>query len=65
MRTCIVACMQAFIADWRRGYWGANFDRLLGIKKAYDPINLFTKPFTIGGDAPSKTARRSRRRLRA
>jgi hypothetical protein len=57
-------CVQAMLADWRRAYWGANYERLLGIKQAYDPTNLFTKPLTVG--APFDTSGRGagRRRLR-
>ena len=30
-----------FEKDWQHSYWGSNYDRLLAIKKKYDPTELF------------------------
>jgi FAD/FMN-containing dehydrogenase len=30
-----------FEPGWQRGFWGGNYPRLLEIKRAYDPTNLF------------------------
>ena len=30
-----------FEKDWQHSYWGSNYDRLLRIKKKYDPSGLF------------------------
>ncbi len=32
------------LADWQRAYYGANFDRLVRVKAAYDPTGLFKIP---------------------
>jgi Berberine and berberine like len=37
------------LADWERGYFGKNYPRLQGIKDRYDPLGVFTKPFTPQG----------------
>ena len=29
-----------FLVDWQQAFWGANYDRLLEIKHAYDPDRL-------------------------
>jgi FAD/FMN-containing dehydrogenase len=32
------------LTDWQRAYYGANYDRLVRVKAAYDPNNLFQMP---------------------
>jgi hypothetical protein len=33
--------------DWQRFYFGDNYQRLQRIKACYDPLDVFTKPFTV------------------
>ncbi|KIJ25606.1 Glucooligosaccharide oxidase [Sphaerobolus stellatus SS14] len=37
-------------AKWPTQYWGANYPRLLQIKKKYDPKNVFSNPQSVGAD---------------
>jgi berberine-like enzyme len=39
-----------FEADWQRRFWGANYPRLLAIKHAYDPANVFTCHHCVGSE---------------
>ncbi|MFT3698915.1 MAG: FAD-binding protein [Kofleriaceae bacterium] len=39
-----------FEKDWQRRFWGTNYDRLLKIKKQYDPKNLFTCHHCVGSE---------------
>jgi FAD/FMN-containing dehydrogenase len=39
-----------FDPDWKRGYWGSNFDRLAAVKKRYDPEGLFFAHHGVGSD---------------
>jgi FAD/FMN-containing dehydrogenase len=36
--------------DWQRSFWGGNYPRLLEIKHAYDPGNLFRVHHGVGSD---------------
>jgi FAD/FMN-containing dehydrogenase len=36
--------------DWQRSFWGDNYDRLLEIKQAYDPGNLFRVHHGVGSE---------------
>ncbi len=33
--------------DWKEGYFGDNYKRLAQVKVKYDPLGLFSKPYTI------------------
>jgi FAD/FMN-containing dehydrogenase len=39
-----------FEADWQQTYWGANYPRLLAIKRRYDPDGLFTVRHGVGSE---------------
>jgi FAD/FMN-containing dehydrogenase len=39
------------LTNWRQAYYGGNYNRLVGIKKKYDPAGLFTFPQAIGTGA--------------
>ena len=39
-----------FEPDWKRSYWGPNFDRLAAVKKRYDPDGLFFTHHGVGSD---------------
>jgi len=39
-----------FDANWKKRYWGPNFDRLAAIKKRYDPEGLFFTHHGVGSD---------------
>jgi len=43
-----------FDADWQQSYWGANYPRLLAIKKKYDPEGLFFVHNGVGSEGWSK-----------
>ncbi|MBU3865330.1 FAD-dependent oxidoreductase [Streptomyces sp. 4503] len=36
------------LKDWRRAYYGANYDRLVRVNRTYDPTNFFSYPQGIG-----------------
>lgn len=36
--------------NWPGHYWGSNYDFLLGVKRKYDPLNLFTCFQCVGAD---------------
>ena len=37
-------------ADWQQTFYGANYRRLLSIKKKYDPNHIFYAPTAVGSD---------------
>ena len=39
-----------FEPDWQRSFYGVNYDRLLDIKRAYDPTNLFRVHHGVGSE---------------
>lgn len=39
-----------FLEDWQRNQWGANYPRLLEIKRTYDPANLFRVHHGVGSE---------------
>jgi FAD/FMN-containing dehydrogenase len=39
-----------FEPGWQRGFWGGNYPRLLEIKRAYDPTNLFRVHHGVGSE---------------
>jgi FAD/FMN-containing dehydrogenase len=45
-----VAESSFFQHDWQRAYWGPNYDRLLAIKKQYDPTGLFFVHHGVGSE---------------
>jgi len=40
-----------FQPDWQRAFWGANYPRLVRIKRRYDPDGLFTVHHGVGSEA--------------
>jgi FAD/FMN-containing dehydrogenase len=40
-----------FEPDWQHAFWGDNYPKLLAIKRAYDPHNLFTCHHCVGSEA--------------
>ena len=43
-----------FEANWQQTYWGANYPKLLDIKRRYDPDGLFTVRHGVGSEAWSE-----------
>jgi FAD/FMN-containing dehydrogenase len=41
-----------FEPDWQDSFWGANYPRLLEIKRRYDPHNVFRVHHGVGSEAP-------------
>ncbi|KAJ4417528.1 hypothetical protein N0V82_006087 [Gnomoniopsis sp. IMI 355080] len=37
--------------NWKRNYYGSNYERLLAIKKRYDPEGIFYARHSVGSDA--------------
>jgi FAD/FMN-containing dehydrogenase len=37
--------------DWQRSFWGGNYSRLLEVKRAYDPGNLFRVHHGVGSES--------------
>ena len=44
------------LADWARAYHGTNHERLLRVKRAYDPDDVFRFPQALGLRSPSAAA---------
>jgi hypothetical protein len=40
------------LQDWRRAYYGANYHRLVGVRRKYDPTGFFRYPQAIGSCGP-------------
>ena len=40
----------AHLPNWKERYWGGHYDRLLSIKKQWDPTNVFTCLHCVGSD---------------
>jgi ribonuclease T2 len=38
--------------SWKVRYWGANYERLLNVKRSYDPTNFFWCHHCVGSDLP-------------
>jgi FAD/FMN-containing dehydrogenase len=45
-----VAESDYFERDWQRSYWGDNYERLLAVKRAYDPDGLFFARHGVGSE---------------
>ena len=43
-----------YLPDWKTAYWGGHYDKLLMIKKAWDPDNIFTCHHCVGSDMNSQ-----------
>lgn len=39
-----------FQADWQRQFWGENYQRLLTIKRRYDPTGVFSCHHCVGSE---------------
>jgi FAD/FMN-containing dehydrogenase len=39
-----------FQVDWQRAYWGANYQRLMDVKRKYDPSGLFFTRHGVGSE---------------
>lgn len=41
-----------FEPNWQQSFWGTNYEKLLAIKRKYDPNNLFTCHHCVGSEEP-------------
>lgn len=39
-----------FARDWQQAFWGANYPRLLAVKRRYDPQRLFAAHHSVGSE---------------
>ena len=39
-----------FEPEWQRAFWGANHERLLAVKRKYDPQGLFVVHHGVGSE---------------
>jgi FAD/FMN-containing dehydrogenase len=39
-----------FEVDWQRSFWGTHYERLLAVKRRYDPTNLFRVHHGVGSE---------------
>lgn len=39
-----------FLKDWQRAFWGSNYERLVAVKKKYDPDGLFFVHHGVGSE---------------
>ena len=53
------------LTSWRTAYYGSNYNKLVAIKKKYDPTFLFKFPQAIGTPVPAQAASRPGHRLAA
>lgn len=49
-RASYVSESNFFEKDWQRSYWGANYERLLAVKRRYDPDGLFFVHHGVGSE---------------
>jgi hypothetical protein len=49
-RAAYVSESNFFEKDWQRSYWGANYERLLAVKRRYDPDGLFFVYHGVGNE---------------
>jgi len=47
---CYFAESDFFAPDWQRAYWGANYARLMQVKRKYDPAGLFFVHHGVGSE---------------
>lgn len=40
------------MVDWRHRFWGDNYPKLLDVKRAVDPCNMFWVPHGVGSEDP-------------
>ncbi|HZC31855.1 MAG TPA: BBE domain-containing protein, partial [Candidatus Bathyarchaeia archaeon] len=39
-----------FIADWQEAFWGSNYEKLVAVKRNYDPTGLFFVHHGVGSE---------------
>jgi len=55
--TCTAAVAGSYVSGsdyfepgWQRAFWGANYERLLAVKRKYDPQGLFFVHHGVGSE---------------